>query len=81
MRHARIASTGRAVAPKLLTNQWFDEKLKTNVSGWLEAKVGIFQRYVMEEGQVTSDLAAAAHAAPAKQQRRLRQYQASQRQR
>lgn len=62
MRHARIASTGRAVAPKLLTNQWFNEKLGTNVSDWLEAKVGILQRYVMEDGQVTSDLAAAAGA-------------------
>jgi 3-oxoacyl-[acyl-carrier-protein] synthase-3 len=60
MRHARIVSTGRAVAPKLLTNQWFDEQLKANVSDWLVEKVGIRQRYVMEEGQTTSDLATTA---------------------
>lgn len=60
MTHARILSTGRAVPKKLLPNSYFDTLLKQNVSDWLVKNVGIEQRFIMEDGQVTSDLAVEA---------------------
>ncbi len=62
MTHARILSTGRAVPKRLLPNKYFDELLKQNVSDWLVKNVGIEQRYMMEDGQRTSDLAVEAAA-------------------
>lgn len=62
MTRARIASTGRAVAPRLITNADLDRKVGKNVSEWLTKNVGIEQRYVMSDDQVPSDLATAASA-------------------
>jgi 3-oxoacyl-[acyl-carrier-protein] synthase-3 len=62
MKRARIVSTGRAVAPTLVTNADLDRKLGKNVSEWLITNVGIEQRYLMADGQVTSDLATTAAA-------------------
>jgi len=59
---ARIASTGRAVAPLLITNAELDRRLGQNVSDWLVKNTGIEQRYHMTEGQRPSDLATAAGA-------------------
>lgn len=59
---ARIASTGRAVAPVVVTNAEMDERLGQNVSDWLIKNTGIEQRRFMSPDQVPSDLAAAASA-------------------
>lgn len=58
--HARIVATGRAVPPVLIPNSVMDERFEPGVSDWLVKNVGIKQRFHMAEGQVTSDLAAAA---------------------
>ncbi len=60
MRGVRIASTGRAVAPVLVTNREMDERFGPGVGDWLTKNVGIEQRYHLAKGQVTSDLAAGA---------------------
>ncbi len=60
MRHARIASTGRAVAPVLVTNASMDERFGPGVGEWLVKNTGIRQRYHLAPGQVTSDLAVEA---------------------
>lgn len=62
MNRARIASTGRAVAPQLITNADLDKRLGQNVSDWLIKNVGIEQRYILADGQQPSDLAATACA-------------------
>jgi 3-oxoacyl-[acyl-carrier-protein] synthase-3 len=58
--HARIAATGRAVAPVLVPNSVMDERFGPGVAAWVEQNVGIRQRYHLAPGQVTSDLAAEA---------------------
>ncbi len=60
MRHARIVTTGRAVAPVLVTNASMDERFGPGVSDWLITNTGIEQRFHLAPGQVTSDLAAEA---------------------
>jgi 3-oxoacyl-[acyl-carrier-protein] synthase III len=60
VRSARIASTGRAVAPVLVTNAAMDERFGPGVGDWLVKNTGIRQRYHLAPGQVTSDLAAEA---------------------
>ena len=60
MRNVRIASTGRAVAPVLVTNAEMDQRFGPGVGDWLVKNVGIEQRFHMAQGQVTSDLAAEA---------------------
>ncbi|MFW5772797.1 MAG: 3-oxoacyl-ACP synthase III family protein [Phototrophicaceae bacterium] len=60
MRHAQIISTGRYVPEKVITNAELDAMLGTKVSDWLVANVGIRERRVMRDDQVTSDLATAA---------------------
>ena len=62
MRHAQIISTGRYVPEKVITNAELDAMLGTKVSDWLVANVGIRERRVMRDDQVTSDLATAAAA-------------------
>lgn len=59
-RHARITGTGRGVAPVLVTNAQMDARFGEGVSEWIEANVGIKQRFHMTPEQTTSDLAAAA---------------------
>lgn len=60
-RHARITGTGRCVAPVLINNEQMDARFGEGVSEWIEANVGIKQRFHMAADQVTSDLA--THAA------------------
>ena len=60
MRHARIASTGRAVAPVLVTNASLEQRFGPGVDDWLVKNTGIRQRFHLAPGQVTSDLAAEA---------------------
>lgn len=59
-RYAQIRSTGRFVPEKVITNAQMDEMLGENVGDWLVENVGIHERHVMDDDQVTSDLAVAA---------------------
>jgi 3-oxoacyl-[acyl-carrier-protein] synthase-3 len=59
-RFARIVSTGRYVPERVISNAELEETLGP-VDEWLIANVGIRQRHVMAEDEVTSDLA--LHAA------------------
>lgn len=59
-RYATIASTGRYVPERLITNAELDALLGQSVGGWLEENVGIRERHVMAPDEVTSDLAVAA---------------------
>ncbi|MFN7135397.1 MAG: 3-oxoacyl-ACP synthase III family protein, partial [Myxococcales bacterium] len=60
MRHARILSTGRYVPAQCLTNAELEGRLGQPFHEWLVQNVGIHQRHVMAENEVTSDLAVAA---------------------
>ena len=60
MRYAKILSTGRYVPEKMLDNAYFSDLLGRDVDSWLVANVGIRQRHIMAEDEVTSDLATAA---------------------
>lgn len=67
MRIAQIASTGAYVPDKIVTNAELDARLGEHVSEWLVENVGIRERHVMADDQVTSDLAVnAARAALAR---------------
>lgn len=59
-RHAHIVSTGRYVPEKVITNDQLDQMLGEPVGSWLVENVGIRQRHVMSDDQVTSDLAVSA---------------------
>ncbi|NWG16764.1 MAG: ketoacyl-ACP synthase III [Chloroflexi bacterium] len=64
MRYAQIVSTGAYVPERVVTNADLDRMLGEPVSDWLIENVGIRERRVMAEDQVTSDLAVyAARAA------------------
>jgi 3-oxoacyl-[acyl-carrier-protein] synthase III len=56
MRYANILATGRYVPEKVLTNADVEEILGEQVDAWLRQNVGIEQRHVMADDQVTSDL-------------------------
>lgn len=56
-RYAQIAGTGRYVPAKVITNAELDALLGEPVDAWLRANVGIEQRHVMADDEVTSDLA------------------------
>lgn len=60
-RYAQIVSTGRYVPAKVMTNAELDEILGEPVNDWLIANVGIRERHLMADDEVTSDLA--VHAA------------------
>lgn len=60
MRYARILSTGRYVPEKCITNAELEAQLGQPFHDWLVQNVGIHQRHVMADDQVTSDLAVAA---------------------
>jgi 3-oxoacyl-[acyl-carrier-protein] synthase-3 len=63
-RYAQIASTGRYVPAKVITNAELEGLLGEPVDAWLRENVGIEQRHVMSDDEVTSDLAVhAAHDA------------------
>ena len=56
MRHAQIISTGSYVPERVITNAEMDAILGEPVSDWLVQNVGIRERRMMAEDQVTSDL-------------------------
>ena len=56
MRNAVIRATGAYVPKRVLTNAYFDEKLGTNVSDWLENNLEIFERRWCAEDESTVDL-------------------------
>jgi 3-oxoacyl-[acyl-carrier-protein] synthase-3 len=60
MRRARILSTGRYVPERVITNADLEASLGTPLDDWLVENVGIRERRVMADDQVTSDLATAA---------------------
>ncbi len=56
-RYAQIASTGRYVPQKVLTNAELDRMLGEPVDQWLIDNVGIRERHLIGDDEVTSDLA------------------------
>ena len=60
-RYAQIASTGRYVPAQVRTNAELDALLSEPVDQWLIDNVGIRQRHLIGDDEVTSDLA--VHAA------------------
>ncbi len=59
MTRARIAGTGRATPPKILTNDDLSKLVETS-DAWIRERTGIGERRILEEGRSTSDLAAEA---------------------
>ncbi len=59
-RFAQIAGTGRYVPEKVMTNAELDRILDEPVSQWLVDNVGIRERHLMADDEVTSDLAVKA---------------------
>jgi 3-oxoacyl-[acyl-carrier-protein] synthase-3 len=59
MVRTRIAGTGRAVPERVLTNDEISKMVETS-DEWIQARTGIRERRILEEGRVTSDLAAEA---------------------
>lgn len=60
MRYANILATGRYVPERVLTNADVERIIGEPVDEWLQQNVGIQQRHLMAEGQVTSDLCVGA---------------------
>ncbi|OJT21291.1 3-ketoacyl-ACP synthase [Archangium sp. Cb G35] len=56
MRYANILATGRYVPEKVLTNADVERIIGEPVDEWLQQNVGIKQRHLMADNQVTSDL-------------------------
>lgn len=65
-RYAQILSTGRYIPERVLTNDDLDRMLGQSVGAWLVENVGIRERHVMADDEVTSDLLVKA-AGPALQ--------------
>ena len=59
-RHAQIASTGRYIPERIITNDDLNTMLGENVGDWLVENVGIHERHIMADGETTSDMVAAA---------------------
>src|SRR5262245_5272321 len=59
-RYAAVLSTGRYVPERVLTNADVERVPGEPVDAWLRQNVGIEQRHLMADGEVTSDLAVAA---------------------
>jgi 3-oxoacyl-[acyl-carrier-protein] synthase III len=59
-RHAAILGTGSYVPERILSNAELERMLGEPLDEWLRQNVGIAQRHVMAEDQVTSDLCVAA---------------------
>ncbi len=59
-RYAQISGTGRYIPEKVITNEDLNHMLGEDVGDWLVEHVGIRQRHIMAEDQVTSDLVTAA---------------------
>jgi 3-oxoacyl-[acyl-carrier-protein] synthase-3 len=60
MRYANILATGRYVPEKVLTNADVERIIGEPVDAWLQQNVGIQQRHLMADDQVTSDLCVGA---------------------
>jgi 3-oxoacyl-[acyl-carrier-protein] synthase III len=60
MRYANILATGRYVPEKVLTNADVERIIGEPVDEWLQQNVGIKQRHLMADDQVTSDLCVGA---------------------
>lgn len=60
-RFAQVLSTGRYVPQRVVSNQEVEKLLGEPIDAWLREKVGIHQRHLMADDEVTSDLA--VHAA------------------
>ena len=60
MRYAQLASTGRYVPARKLTNAELEQQLGQKFDQWLIDNVGIKQRHLMAAEERTSDLAVAA---------------------
>ncbi len=56
MRHAHILATGRCVPETVLTNADVERRLGEPIDAWLVQNVGIRERRMMSDDQVTSDL-------------------------
>ena len=59
-RYAQIASTGRYIPEKVITNDDLNDMLGENVGDWLVENVGICERHVMADNETTSDMIVAA---------------------
>lgn len=55
----RIAGSGRALPDKVLTNQWFIDRLETSEE-WIRERTGILERRIASEGESTATLATTA---------------------
>jgi len=60
VRYAQIASSGRYIPEKVITNEDLNAMLGENVGDWLVENVGIRERHVMADEQTTSDMIVAA---------------------
>ena len=60
MRNATILSCGAYAPRQVITNQYFNEQLGTDVDTWLRENVHIYERRWCEESESTADLAEAA---------------------
>ena len=60
MRYANILATGRCVPEKVVTNADVEALLGEPIDAWLVQNVGIRERRLMADGQVTSDLCVTA---------------------
>ena len=58
-RHATITGVGSSLPPRLVQNEWFEERLETT-DEWIRSRTGIEARHFVDEGVVTSDLAVEA---------------------
>lgn len=59
-RYAQIVSTGRYIPERVVTNEDLNEMLGENVGDWLVENVGIRERHVMGDDEITSDMIVAA---------------------
>jgi len=59
-RYAQIASTGRYIPEKIVTNADLNKMLGEDVDAWLIENVGIRERHVMADDETTSDMITAA---------------------
>jgi len=59
-RHAAVLGTGSYAPDRVVTNRELEQALGEPVDDWLRANVGILERRVMADDQVTSDLGVAA---------------------
>jgi 3-oxoacyl-[acyl-carrier-protein] synthase-3 len=59
-RYAQIIGTGRYIPARVITNEDLNKMLGQNVGDWLVENVGIRERHVMADDEMTSDMIVAA---------------------